>query len=335
MTSALALTAIAFVGIALVLLVVLAIRRIVLDRRGRGYAEAVRRLRPIAILMVEGEDSELPALSTDEQAVLAEVLGRYSRQLTGGADTRVAEYFRGSAALAQSLRELESRRTSLRATAAYRLGDMACEEAAPALLAALDDKQRTVRAAAARSLGRLKVAEAAKPLVEALVSGRVPNGVAGAALVALGPAAVPELRTIAEHPDPQLRATAIVLLGLIGDSADEPLAIRSLDNPSAEVRAAAADTLARIGGPPAEDALRSALDDRIPFVRASAANALGMIGSRAALPRLLEIARTDRFQPARAGAEAVARISPMALVAAADEPDAGPHLRQAADLSAL
>ena len=302
MTSALAFSAIVFVGISLVLLIVLAIRRVVLDRRGRRHAAAVRRLRPIAISMVEGEDAEPPALSTDDQAVLAEILGRYSRQLTGGADRRVAEYFRGSEALAQSLRELGSRRVSRRATAAYRLGDMGCEEAGPALLAALDDKHRTVRAAAARSLGRLEVAEAAKPLVEALVSGRVPNGVAGEALVELGPAAVPELRAIAEHPSPRLRATAIALLGLIGDSADSPLAVRSLRNPSAEVRAAAADTLARIGGPRAEDALRTALDDRIPFVRASAAVALGVIGTGAAVPRLLEIARTDGFEPARAAA---------------------------------
>jgi HEAT repeat protein len=335
MSSALALTATVFVGIAFVLLIGLAIRRIVLDRRVRRYAAAVRRVRPIAILMVEGENGDRPVLSAGDQAVLAEVLGRYSRQLTGGADRRVAEYFRGSDAFAQSLRELGSRRMWRRATAAYRLGDMGCEEAAPALLAALDDKHRTVRAAAARSLGRLNVVEAAKPLVEALVSGRVPNGVAGTALVALGPAAVPELRALAEHPGYQLRATAMALLGLVGDTADSPLAVRCLGDPSAEVRAAAADTLTRIGGPPAEDALRSALDDRIPFVRASAAVALGVIGSRAALPRLLEMARTDDFRPARAAAQAVARISPRTLATAAEEPDAGPHLHQAADLSAL
>jgi HEAT repeat protein len=333
MTSALVLTAIVFIGIALALLIDLAIRRVVLDRRVRRHRAAVRRVRPIAIELIEGENGERPVLSPGEQAVLAELLGRYSRQLTGQADTRVAEYFRGSDALAQSLRELGSRRMSRRATAAYRLGDMACEEAAPALLAALDDKHRTVRAAAARSLGRLKVADAAKPLVEALVSGRVPNGVAGEALVELGPAAVPELRAIAGHHSYQLRATAIALLGLVGDSADQPLAVRCLGDPSAEVRAAAADTLARIGGAPAEDALRSALDDRIPFVRASAAAALGVIGSRAALPRLLEMARTDRFEAARAAAQAVARISPKTLAAAAEEPEAGPHLHQAADLS--
>jgi HEAT repeat protein len=335
MTLLLAITALVFIAIAIVLLITLAIRRIVLGRRGRRYAEAERRVRPIAILLVEGEGLERPVLPAGDQAVLADVLGRYSRQLTGEADQRIAEYFRDSDALAQSLRELNSRRAWRRAAAAYRLGDMGCESAAPALLAALDDGKRRVRGAAARSLGRLGIADAAKPLVEALVSGRIPNGVAGQALVELGPAALPDLRAIAEHPNYRLRATAIALLGLVGDSADQPLAVRLLEDPSAEVRAAAADTLTRIGGPPAEPALRSTLDDRIHFVRAGAAAALGMIGSREALPRLLEIARTDRFRPARAAAQAVARISPRELAAAAEEPGAGPHLHEAADLSTL
>ena len=335
MTSALTLTAFVFVALALALLITLAARRVVLDRRGRRYRAAERRVRPIAILLLEGEERERPELSAGDAAVLADVLGRYSRQLTGDAGRRVAEYFQGSDALAQSLRELGSRRAWRRAAAAYRLGDMGCEEAAPALLAALDDGNRTVRAAAARSLGRLHVVEAAKPLVEALVSGRVPNGVAGEALVELGPAAVPELRAIAEHPSHRLRATAIALLGLVGDSADSRFAVGRLDDPSAEVRAAAAGSLARIGGPQAESALCSALDDRIPSVRSGAAAALGAIGSRAAIPRLLEMARTDRFRPARAAAQAVARISPKTLAAAAEEPEAGPHLHEAADLSAL
>jgi HEAT repeat protein len=335
MTSVLALTALVFVGISLVLLVLLAIRRTVLARRERLHAAAVRRVRPLAIVMLEGETFERPSLSPGDQAVLADVLGRYARQLTGDADRRIAEYFRGSDALARSLRELRSRRAWRRAAAAYRLGDMYCEEAAPALLAALDDPGRTVRGAAARSLGRLGITEAAKPLVESLVSGRVPTGVAGEALVELGPAAVPELGTIAEHPDHRLRATAIALLGLVGNSSDSPLVVRSLGDPSAEVRTAAAEALTRIGSAPAEPALRSALEDRIPLVRAGAAAALGVIGSRAAVPELLEMARTDRFRPARAAAQAVARISPLALAAAAEEPDAGPHLHEAADLSAL
>lgn len=335
MTSALGLAALVFLAVSFGLLIFLAIRRVALDRSGRRYAAAVRRVRPIAIALVEGATAERPELPREDQAVLADVLGRYSRQLTGAAGERVAAYFHGSDALAAATRELRSRRTWRRAAAAYRVGDMGCAEVAPALLAALDDRQRAVRAAAARSLGRLHVVDAAKALVEALVSGSVPNGVAGQALVALGPAAVPELRAIAEHPSHRLRATAIALVGLVGDPSDSPLAVRLLGDPSAEVRAAAARALARIGGPASEPALRAALDDRIPFVREEAAVAVGAIRSRTALPRLLEMARTDGFRPARAAARAVARIAPKELAAAAAEPDAGPHLHEAADLSVL
>jgi HEAT repeat protein len=327
--------AIAFFALSLLLLVTLVIRRTVLARRGREYAAAEKRVRPIAIALVEGESAEAPELSSADDAVLADILGRFSRKLTGAADERIADYFRDSAALAGARRDLRSRRTWRRAAAAYRLGDMACPEVAPDLLGALDDPKRTVRAAATRSLGRLGIAEAAKPIVEAVVSRRVPNGVAGEALVDLGPAALPELRSMAENADSRVRTTAITLIGLVGDSTDSALAVAALEDPSADVRAAAARTLGRIGSAAAEPALRSSLEDRIPFVRAEAAASLGVIGSTAAVPRLLEIARTDRFRPARAAAQAIARIAPSQLATAAAVPDAGPHLRQAADLLAV
>ena len=332
---ALIIVALAFVAAALVLLVLLGIRRTALARRERRYAEAERRVRPLAIALVEGQDGEQPALDSTEQAVLADVLRRYSRKLTGEADARVAAYFRDKPAAGTAMSELSARRMWRRAAAAYRLGDMADPKVAPALLTALDDPKRPVRAAAARSLGCLGIVDAALPLVEALVSGRVPASVAGEALVELGPGAVPELRRIAEHPEPQIRAVAITLMGLVGDSHDAPLAVRALEDPSADVRRAAAEALGRIGGAAAEPPLRVALCDRIHFVRSAAAAALGVLHSDEALPQLLEVARTDRFRPARAAAQAVARISPRGLAAAAAEPDSGPHLHEAADRAAL
>jgi HEAT repeat protein len=320
---------------ALVLLLTLTVRRVLLGVRQRRYAEAEQRVRPIAIALVEGEATEPPALSTADDAVLADVLGRYSRRLTGEADARIAAHFRDSNALRIALGGLRSRRMWRRAEAAYRLGDMACDEVAPELLAALDDPERDVRAAAARSLGRLGVTTAALPLVQALVATRLPNGVAGQALMELGPGAVPELRRMTDHTEPRIRASAARLIGLAGGSGDAVVVERILQDPSAEVRAAAAEALGRIGAATAEPHLRSTLDDRVYFVRAEAAAALGVIGSPSALPRLLEIARSDRFQPARAAAQAVARIDPEALAAAAATADAGPHLHEAADLLTL
>jgi HEAT repeat protein len=319
----------------LVLLLLLVLRRMVLAHREQRHRAAVRRVRPLAIAIIEGDDVAVGTLSADDQAVLAEVLGRYARKLRGEARGRIAAHFRDSAALANALRDLRARRTWQRAAAAYRLGDMGCEEVAPTLLGALDDPKREVRGAAARSLGRLGVAAAALPLVKVLVSRRVPNGVAGEALLELGADIRPELRTMAGHPDPPVRGTAITLLGLVGDSGDAPVAATALGDPAADVRRAAAEALGRIGTFDDEAALRAALDDRMHFVRAEAASALGVIDAPQALPQLVEIARNDRFRPARAAARAVARIDPATLRSAAAEPGAGPHLHEAADLLAV
>jgi HEAT repeat protein len=335
MVSALVVIAIVLLAVELVLLLALAVRRVVLAVRERRHAEAEQRVRPLAIALVEGEDLERPALSEDDQTVLAEVLSRYSRMLSGDATVRIAEYFRTSGGLETALARLRSRRMWKRAAAAYALGDMQCAEAAPDLLTALDDPNAEVRAAAARSLGRLRASDLTLPLIEALLARRVPRGIAGVALVELGPAAVPELRRTADHPEPQVRATAVTLLGLVGDSGDSAVAARALRDPSAEVRAAAAEALGRIGSSSTETDLRAALGDRAHFVRALAAGSLGAIDAAAALPKLLEIARTDRFRPARAAAQAVARIDPRALREAAAQPGAGPHLHEAADLEAL
>lgn len=335
MVDALVTLVLAFLALAVLLLLVLAARRFVLGRDERRHRETEQRLRPFAIALVEGETAKADSLSASDQAAVAEILGRYSRKLSGDADTRIGAYFRDSAALRTALQELGARRMWRRATAAYRLGDMACQEVAPALTAALDDPRWEVRAAAVRSLGRLGVVSAALPIVEALVGQRVPNGVAGQALLALGADARVELSRIATHENPSVRATAITLLGLVGDSGDAPLAVGALSDPSADVRRAAAEALRRVGTFTDEPALRAALDDRMHFVRAEAAATLGVIEVPQAVPRLVEIARTDRFRPARAAARAVARIDPKLLAAAAAEPDAGPHLHEAADLLAV
>src|SRR5262249_14499852 len=110
MATLLAIAALVFVAIALVQLITLAIRRVILARRGRLHAEAVQQVRPLAIRLLESEDFEQPELSPGDQTVLADVLGRYARQLTGAAERRVAEYFQSTDELARSQHELRSRR---------------------------------------------------------------------------------------------------------------------------------------------------------------------------------------------------------------------------------
>jgi HEAT repeat protein len=212
---------------------------------------------------------------------------------------------------------------------------MACPEAVPVLVEALQDNSGEVRAAAVRSLGRLGDPAIAEPLVESLLAHRVPRGMAGLALLELGAAVVPDLRRIAQHENPGVRSTAVTVLGLVGDSGDTDVMLEALGDPAPDVRAAAARALGRIGMSEAESALRAALDDPAHVVRAEAAGALGRIRARPAVPELLRIARTDRFRPARAAAQAVGEIDPATLAKAAARQDAGAHLHEAADLAAL
>jgi HEAT repeat protein len=320
-------------AVALTLLATLAVRHVVLARRERWEDDAEQRMRPLAILLIE--DEPIPEVTPEDQRVLAKVVGRYSRKVGGETTELIGAYFRDGGGLAAELEALKSRRAWRRAAAAYALGDMACPEAVPVLTEALDDRNAEVRGAAVRSLGRLGDPTVAQALVETLVAKRVPRGMAGAALLGLGADAVPELRRIAGNEDPAVREVAITVLGLVGDYGDSDVALEALGDPSGEVRAAAARTLGRIGAEDADDALETALDDPEHYVRAEAAEALGAIDSLSALPRLLDIARTDRFKPARAAARAIATIDPDTLQDEAEKPDAGPHLHEAADLAAL
>jgi HEAT repeat protein len=329
---ALWIAALTLTGLSAAFLGALVARRVVLTRGERRRAEMEARLRPLALALVGEDDIELPPLTSAEMSLLAEVIGRYSRRLSGEARERIAGYFSGSKAFENERDDLADRRAWRRATAAYRLGDMACHEAGRLLVARLDDVDADVRAAAARSLGHLRFQEGATALVRVLVSGAVARTIAFRAVLDIGTAALPELRRLARDPDPLLRAAAVELIGWVGDAGDASLLVEAVDDPSAEVRARSAAALGRLAETEGAAALTRALDDRIYFVRLHAARALGQIGERDAVERLLRQAREDRFEAARAAAEAVALIDPETLFAAAARPGAGPHLHETADL---
>lgn len=311
----------------------LAGRRVRLAKSQRRELEAETRLRSLALDMVDGEPTEAPELSPHDARVLAGLLARYARALSGSAQTRIAPYFTKRGYVEQEIEALESHRAWRRATAAYSLGDMASPEAASALLNALLDPDRAVRSSAVRSLGRLGVVEAVEPIVDALVNGHVPRAVAGQALLFIGAGALMRLRYLLAHPQAELRAAVAELMGLLGSASEAPMLVERLQDTSAEVRAKAARALGRLGDEDAAAHLRDALKDRIPFVRVSAAVALGAIGDREAAPLLLKQAREDRFEAAQAAARALVTLDPVALRVAALDPEAGPHIHEMADLA--
>lgn len=328
-------SAVILAGAAALSVCVLVARRLLLARADRRALDAEERLRPVALSLLDGQAVELGGLSRRDGEVLCLLLSRLGRNVRGASTGRIAEFLEREGWVDRQLRSLSSSRPWRRATAAYVLGDMGSQRPVPDLLSALEDSQRDVRSAAARSLGRLRAASAVEPLVRALVDGRIPRSVAGQALLAIGPAALPALHGLQTAPAAETRAFAVELVGLLGGAGDGAVLVDRLRDTSAEVRAKAARALGRLGAEEGAAELRAALDDRVPFVRVVAATALSEIGDPAAVPVLLRIAREDRFEPARAAARALGRLDPVALKKGASARGAGPHLCEAADLLRL
>jgi HEAT repeats len=331
-----AVTAAVLVTANIVLILVLVVRRWWVVARQRRHDTLVTRLRRPAVEFIESDSSDAPpSFGRAEQVVFAGLLANYARQLRGASRQRIIAYFETSGAIGEQTTRLHSRRAWRRATAAFALGDMGSIRAVPDLLRALDDRARDPRMAAARSLGRIGAIEAIGALVAAGVNGRVPSDVANLALLDIGPTAVPQLLELAKHAEPNVRSSAVALIGLLGSASDAEPILDQLTDPAAAVRVATAGALGRLGAAEARDALMVALDDRVPSVRVAAARALGGIGGRQATAALLPVARSDTFEAARAAAEALARIDPTLVIQAAAHPGAGPHLVEAADRASL
>jgi HEAT repeat protein len=310
----------------------LAVRRLLLARADRRRLELESRLRPVALALLEGDTVDLNALENDEVDVLVALVGRFGRMLQGSSKARLATFFERQGEVHRQLSILESSRQWRRAAAAFALGDMASPRSIPALRVALDDPDREVRSAAARSLGRLGDPSAVEPLVRAVGEGSIPRSVGGHALLLIGEPALPVLRALVKAPEAEERALAVDLVGFLGDASDGPRLMERLRDSSAEVRARAARALGRLGAEEGTAELRARLADRVPFVRTAVAHALGAVGDKAAVPDLMRIARMDSFDPARAAAAAASRLDERRVRTAAARPDAGPHLREAADL---
>src|SRR5262245_50540886 len=331
---AVALVVTAVANVALVTLI--AGRRWRARRRGQRHAELVARMRRPALELIDGDASDAPsALGRHEAAVFAELLSTYGRLLRGPSRERIVAYFESHGVVDDQLQRLRSRWPWRRATAAFTLGDIGAPRTVPDLVGRLDDRSPDVRAAACRSLGGLGAVEAVEPILAAGVSRRVPGAVAKLALLDIGPASVDPLLAQVTHDAPAVRAAAVQLVGLLGDAADTEAIAGRLEDPVAAVCAATATALGRLGASQARDGLVRALDDRVPAVRTAAATALGEIGGRPVTEALIPLARGDVFEPARAAAEALARIDPALVVRLAGETDAGPHLREAAARAAL
>lgn len=334
--SALEIAALALSACSIVMLSVLVTRRWELARRARHRRRIEDRLKPVALELLHAGTEPPAGLSGEEKEALADLLGRYAQTVRGPTHDHIVDYFARQGTIELEKGVLAGARAAWRrGTAAFRLGDIGSDDAVPALIAALEDSDRAVRVAAARSLGRLRVPEAGTALVAAAADRRAPAGLVQWALLQIGPAALPELRSLLVSQNEHERAAALQLIGLLGGPSDAGEAEARLRDSSAQVRAQAARALGRLGSERNLTALMDALEDRIPNVRAAAAISLGYLRDPRAIDALTRHAEDDAsFDVAREAARAAAKIDP-AAVAANARATGSEHLREAVDLAGI
>ncbi len=107
---------------------------------------------------------------------------------------------------------------------------------------------------------------------------------------------------------PAVRDRAVELLVEAGEPAVDALIHVRGHSPSYEARAAAVWALFRIGTPRAQEGVRAALDDANFRVRVAAARAAGMAKDRAAVDRLIKMAKQDQPEARRQAATALGQI---------------------------
>ena len=148
----------------------------------------------------------------------------------------------------------KDKRTFVRKTAAYALGQVGGSEATAALIAGLRDKDMEVRGAAAVALSNTPDASAIEPLTRALTD-----------------------------KSPFVRAYAAAALGVNGRAAASavPALVRALaKDDDHEARRQAATALGRIGEPSARPALERAAHSSDPYLSEVAREAINLISRR-------------------------------------------------------
>jgi len=323
------LASLAVAALTVLLCAALLVRRARVRAWEREAEEARIRVEPVALALVDGDPPE-PVAAADEPA-LAQALSRLAPMLVGETRESIGAFFEERGAVERAAEGLGSIHGHVRAQHAALLGDMCSGRAELPLLQALNDRDADVRLAASRSLGRLRSRKAGAPLLHALAHGSVPRAVATGALLAIGASCLPTIRELLEHPEAHIRTDAVELLGLLGNPADsERLQLRLVD-PVATVRGRACEALGRLGADDAKPSVEQALLDGELGVRLSAARALAQVGDSTSASFLIRIAQEDVPEAAEVAVRTLVEIAPRITIEAGSHPDAGPHLRQAAD----
>jgi hypothetical protein len=244
--------------------------------------------------------------------------------LAPDAAERVREALRRSGIAVREIALLRHRSAARRIEGCRFAGRLGDPWAVPLLVEGLRDRDPGVRREAIRALGDLRAVEAVGDIAEAIETmGGWSNLLLLMALIRMGPesasrigallevskspamtkallqvtgrvgvAADPAMiRTLAAHPDPEIRVEAVRVLGAIGPDAEtSAVCLAAMDDLEWPVRALAAWSLGRVGDERAIARLARAMGDPAYWVRHHAAEAMAALGERgeAALQRGLK-----------------------------------------------
>jgi HEAT repeat protein len=177
------------------------------------------------------------------------------------------------------LRDLKSRRQSVRVQAAIQLSFCRDDESVQALNGAAEDPSRDVALAVVLGLGRLRSAKAVGALIR-IASRRdcaVPDLTLAAALAAAAESEPGRLSEMLHARDARLRILGSRALSEVANASVLPDLLESLGDSEPEVRASLCRALAKAGSPQSLEALRKLAEDPVWFVRVRAMDALGRL----------------------------------------------------------
>jgi HEAT repeat protein len=324
------LASLALVAIGLLTALLLCVRRIHAQRALREELAARHRAEPVLHALLDGDEVERRQGADD--AALAGMLAELSPSLAGETRSAIADYFESTGGIARALRGVTHPLAHRRAESAAALGDMCSDQAEPVLLMALNDRDPDVRLAATRSLGRLRSRAAVIPILHSLACRHVPRAVAANAVLTIGAAALPGLRTLIRTEHPATRAAAVELLGRLGNPRDGESLRERLTDEAPLVRERACEALAYLGADDVGQALEDLLADDARTVRAAAAAALATVGGPGNASRLLEIVHDDCAEVAEIAAASLSAIAPGIVSRAGTDANAHPRLQHAASM---
>jgi HEAT repeat protein len=283
---------------------------------GGRRARAEVRVRPMVLAAASGEEVP-PELLTARGATgraAERLIFAYLAQLRGEAAGLLAEVVRRRGTVDRILRYTHSPASHRRASAAEQLGLIASPQAQYRLMELVTgDHSLEVRIVATRALGKTGSALAAQTLLRSLSrADPVPEGIVSAALLELGPEAVPALREALGGPPAggrRQRAMAANVLGLLDDMPAWKGMVSNITSRDLEVRISAVRALGRIGLPQPAEAIAACLrPEEDSDLRAIAASALGLIGDPRAASALAACLGDPQYWVAHNAAGALAEL---------------------------